>query len=74
MKLTKGYVTFESDGSKYYVFTTQQLLIETNPITAFIEQNLYYVIGGVVVLLFIIAISTAKKKKKKDAEFNESSY
>ncbi len=72
--VNKGYVTFESDGSKYYVFTTQNLIMETNPITAFIEKNLYYVIGGVVLLLFIIAISTAKKKKKKEENINESSY
>lgn len=74
IKVEKGYVKFVSNGDKYYIFTTNTLIQETDSLTGFINKySTYLMISGVVLLLIIIVPSILGKNKKQKGN-NEPSY
>ena len=74
IQVDKGYVTFTSNGGKYYVFTTSTLIKEDSVITKFLKKNsqlLIGIAGGIVVVSIVVSVVKNLSKKKDN---NEPSY
>ena len=64
--ISNGYVEFQTNGDKYYVFTKQSLIKEEDKTIKLLKQFKDYIIFGiafVVIIIFLLIISKLRKKK-----------
>lgn len=74
IKVDNGYVKFTTNGDTHYIITTEDLLPESEPLTAFFKNNLPLIIGVIVIIIVILLLLNVIKKKKGSKSQNEPLY
>ena len=74
VKVNNGYITFTTNGQKYYVITTIDLIKEENIISKFFNKNKFIILGIITCLIIIMFLFNTINKKKQEKEKNEPLY
>jgi hypothetical protein len=64
LRVDNGYVTFTTNGDKYYVFTKSTPIIRNNSIIDVIMKNKIVIIIVIAVILVLVLLTAGKKKKE----------
>lgn len=72
--VNNGYISFKTDGSKYYLITQRVLIPEDDVITRFFQKYKTFFIVAILGTIILIVLAIIINKKQKQIESKEPEY
>ena len=72
--VNNGYISFKTDGSKYYLITQSVLIPEDDVITRFFQEYKTFFIVAILGTIILIILAIIINKKQKQIESKEPEY